>query len=148
MAQLYSAEITSVVDHLLPVCTIGVVNVQLMPGSTTTAVSPTAEPSCATQFERNLSRIRRTDPLNTAAVDAATAIVIYQRHPENRILLRHQCESFWQAKLTSKLSSPQTQWRSVDVLLGRGRVPHIDDCHCRCCACVYQYKGCRRPFFH
>jgi hypothetical protein len=42
---------------------------------------------------------------------------------EYRLLLRRKREQFWQTKVAAECSSPHQLWRSVDTLLGRGRVP-------------------------
>ena len=38
-------------------------------------------------------------------------------------MLRTKREKVWLAKVASGSSSPQLLWRSIDVLLGRGRIP-------------------------
>ena len=40
-----------------------------------------------------------------------------------RQLLQQKCEAFWKAKVDAERSSPRQLWHSIDVLLGRGRVP-------------------------
>ena len=119
LARLYDREITSILDHLVPVrtgrCRQRASNVWF-------------DDDCRVAkrtvrlFERDLRRVRRVDPLNTAAIDAATK-VWSDRRRQYRILLRQKREAFWQAKVSSERDSPQQLWRSVDVLLGRGRVP-------------------------
>ena len=41
-------------------------------------------------------------------------------------LLRSKREAFWVNKVDSECSSPRQLWRSVDRLMGRGRVPASD----------------------
>jgi len=69
---------------------------------------------------------RRLDPSNIAVIDAATAIWTKRRR-EYRVMLREKREAFWQCKVASECSSPQQLWKSVDVLMGRGRVPASPD---------------------
>jgi len=76
---------------------------------------------CVREFERDVRRIRRADPQNTTAIDAATAIWTKRRR-EYRNMLRTKRQKFWLAKVESESSSPQLLWRSIDVLLGRGRI--------------------------
>jgi len=76
---------------------------------------------CVREFERDVRRIRRADPQNTTAIDAATAIWTKRRR-EYRNMLRTKRQKFWLAKVESESSSPQLLWRSIDVLFGRGRI--------------------------
>ena len=46
---------------------------------------------------------------------------------EYRALLRGKRESFWQSKVELEKSTPRQLWRSIDALLGQGRVPPTDD---------------------
>ena len=39
------------------------------------------------------------------------------------VLLRRKREAFWASKVESECSSPRQLWRSIDALMGRGRVP-------------------------
>jgi len=41
-------------------------------------------------------------------------------------LLRQKRQHFWRVKIDAEKSSPRPLWRSIDVLLGRGRVPPVD----------------------
>ena len=41
-------------------------------------------------------------------------------------LLRQKRQHFWRAKIDTEKSSLRQLWRSVDALLGRGRVPPVD----------------------
>jgi len=77
---------------------------------------------CVRLFERDLRRIRRVDRDNIAAIDAATA-VWHARRRQYRELLHQKRETFWRTRVTNERSSPRQLWRSIDTLLGRGRVP-------------------------
>ena len=48
-------------------------------------------------------------------------------HHEYRALLQRKREQFWQKKIDSEKSTPCQLWRSIDALLGRGRVPPLGD---------------------
>jgi len=55
-------------------------------------------------------------------VAAATAAWTAERRAY-RALLRRKREAFWVDKVDSVRSSPRQLWRSIDALMGRGRVP-------------------------
>ena len=63
-------------------------------------------------------RLRRT----TEATNAW-----YSKRREYRALLRRKREQFWREKIAAEKSSPRQLWCSIDALLGRGRVPPLDD---------------------
>jgi len=119
LAQLYDAEITSILDRLVPVRTVR---------CRRRASDAWFDDDCRVAkrsvrlFERDLRRVRRVSPLNTAAI-AAAELAWSTRRREYRILLRQKREAFWQAKVAEERASPQRLWHSVDVLLGRGRIP-------------------------
>jgi Reverse transcriptase (RNA-dependent DNA polymerase) len=118
LAQLYDTEITSILDRLVPVREVRFRR---------RASDAWFDDDCRSAkrsvrlFERVIRRIRRRNPLDTAAIADATNLWSIKRR-EYRLLLREKRETFWQAKVTSECSTPQLLWRSVDDLLGRGRV--------------------------
>ena len=72
-------------------------------------------------FESDIRRLRHRNPLDTAAIADATNLSSTKRC-EYRLLLLEKRETFWQGTVTPECSTPQLLWRSVDKLLGRGRV--------------------------
>ena len=62
---------------------------------------------------------RRADPSTAAAATAAW----YAARRTYRELRRLKRESFWSGKIDSERLSPANLWRSVDTLMGRGRMP-------------------------
>ena len=46
----------------------------------------------------------------------------YSKRHEYRALLRRKRECFWQVKIEAEKSKPGKQWRSIDALLGRGKL--------------------------
>jgi hypothetical protein len=67
-------------------------------------------------------RIKQSNPLDSVAIDVAANNWVDWRR-KYRFLLRWKREEFWRTKVTSECSSLHQLWRSVDTLLGRGRVP-------------------------
>ena len=119
LAQLYDKEITTILDRIIPMRTV---RYRRRASDAWFDDDCRVAKRCVRLFERDVRRIRRADPQNTAAIDAATAIWTKRRR-EYRNMLRTKREEFWLAKVASESSSPQLLWRSIDVLLGRGRIP-------------------------
>jgi len=119
LAQLYDKEITTILDRLVPMRTV---RCRRRASDAWFDDDCRVAKRCVRLFERDVRRIRRVDPQNTAAIDAAT-VIWTKRRREYRIMLRKKREEFWLAKVASESSSPQLLWRSIDVLLGRGRIP-------------------------
>jgi len=67
---------------------------------------------------RQLERVARAADVHSSAVAEWTAA-----HRAYRALLRRKREAFWTSKVESERSSPRQLWRSIDALMGRGRVP-------------------------
>jgi hypothetical protein len=110
LAQLYDTEIASILNRLVPVSTVRCSR-RASDAWFNDDNSHSAKYSVML-LERNISRIKRQDPSNTAAI-SDTAVVWSERRRNHRVLLRQKRDTFWQAKLL---------WRFVDALLGRGRV--------------------------
>jgi len=66
--------------------------------------------------------VRRAHPSDAVTMAAATATWTAERRAY-RALLRRNREAFWVDKVDSERSSPRQPWRSIDDLMGRGRVP-------------------------
>ena len=119
LARLYDDQITVVLDRLIPVRTV---TCRRRPSD------PWFDSDCraAKRLTRRLERAaRRTDPADAAAATAATAAWTQQRRLYTD-LLRSKRESFWQAKVEAERSSPRQLWKSIDALMGRGRVQSCD----------------------
>jgi len=113
LALLYDSVVTDILDRKIPVRTaIG----------RRRASDPWFDQDCrvAKRCLRLLERdARRADPSNR---DAATAAWRARRR-EHRDLLKQQCDSYWRSRVTAERSDHRRLWRSIDVLLGRGRAP-------------------------
>ena len=119
LTRLYDAEITAVLDQLVPLRSV---TCRRRPSD------PWFDQDCraAKRQTRRLERAtHRADPTDAAAVDAATAAWTAQRRAY-LALRRQKREAFWQNKIDAEYSNPRQLWRSVDALLGRGRVPPHD----------------------
>ena len=119
MARLYNTELSAVLDRMVPL-------------RVTTCRRRTSDPwfddDCRVAkrsvrlFERVVRRAKRAVPFNPSVVNAATT-VWHTRRREYRKFLDQKRESFWRSKIDSQRSMPRQLWRSVDTLMGRGRVP-------------------------
>ena len=125
MAALYDAELISLLDQLLP----------------TRYFTRRARPSdpwfdkeCrdAKRFTRRLERAyasvsRRSagSPATSAAAAEAAAAksTWYNQRRLYRQLRHRKCTEFWRDKIEADHSDPRKLWKSVDALLGRGKVP-------------------------
>ena len=67
---------------------------------------------------RQLEHVAHSADVHSSAVAEWTAA-----HRAYRALLRRKREAFWTSKVESERSSPRQLWRSIDALMGRGRVP-------------------------
>jgi len=118
LVQLYNDEIMAALDCLIPVRTVR---------SRRRLSDPWFDDECreAKRHTRRLERsARRTSDTDAAAT--ASALWITQRRAY-RGLLRHKREALWTAKVDAERSSSTQLWRSVDALLGRGRIPPSHD---------------------
>jgi len=136
LACLYDAEVAAITDRILPAQTVR---------HRRRVSDPWYDDDCRVAkrltrlFERKSRQAARlaasatagsvitaeTAAIAAAAVAAAAAAKntwMTQRR-EYRNFLRMKRETFWKMKVTAESSSPRQLWRSVDVLLGRGRVP-------------------------
>jgi hypothetical protein len=67
--------------------------------------------------------LERAARKSAAGADSVATAAWYAERRLYRDLLRRKREEFWLAKVESERSSPGQLWRSVDALLGRGRIP-------------------------
>ena len=114
LAELYTSELTSLLDQLIPAKTV---TIRRRPSD------PWFDQECretkrAVRRLENLARLRCTPEATTAW---------YSERREYRALLQWKREQFWQKKIDSEKSTPRQLWRSIDALLGRGRVPPLGD---------------------
>ena len=114
LAQLYNDEITVILDRLIPTQTVR---------CRRRSSDPWFDDECrdAKQRCRTLERAARK-----SAATASDAVATAAWHAERRLyreLLCRKREEFWLHKVESERSSPRQLWRSVDALLGRGRIP-------------------------
>jgi len=109
LAELYNTETVAILDRLIPART----------------VTHRHRPSDAWFDEECRAMKRRVLRLESAArhaeSSAANAAWITE-HRAYRALLRTKREAFWINKVDSESSSPRQLWRSIDTLVGRGRV--------------------------
>jgi len=78
--------------------------------------------STAKRRVRQLERAARSTSANSTAAAEWTA--------ERRAycaLLRRKRGAFWTSKVDAERASPRQLWRSIDALMGRGRVPPSED---------------------
>ena len=119
LASLYNTEITATLDQLVPRRSL---TCRRRPSD------PWFDPDCraAKRLTRQLERaVHRVDPTDVDAVNAATAAWTTQRRAY-LALRRQKREEFWHNKINAERTNPRQLWRSVDALLGRGRVPPYD----------------------
>jgi len=111
LVRLYDAKTTAILDLLVPARTV---MCHRRPSD------PWFDQECrlAKRRVRQLERVARSADVNSSAVAEWTA-----EHRAYRALLRRKREAFWTSKVQSERSSLRQLWRSVDALMGRGRVP-------------------------
>jgi len=97
--------------------------------STTANVSTLQSKRLTRRLERAsaaASRLTVAFPADAAAAAAKATTAKkawYQQRREYRQLRHRKSFEFWRSKLEADQSDPGKLWRSVDVLLGRGRIP-------------------------
>jgi len=111
LVRLYDAETTAILDRFVPARTV---TCRRRPSD------PWFDQECrlAKRRVRQLERVARSADVNFPAVAEWTA-----ERRAYRALLRRKREAFWTSKVESERSSPRQLWRSIDALMGRGRVP-------------------------
>ena len=113
LARLYDSELTAILDRLIPARTV-------------TCRRRTSDP----WFDDDCRAAKRSVRLferrsrHAASNDATEASAAWrQQRRVYRDLLKSKRQSFWQSKFVAESSSPRKLWRSIDELMGRGRVP-------------------------
>jgi len=119
MAALYDVEMTALLDRLIPARTI------------TRRPHPSdpwfdAECRAAKRLTRRLERAAASKRSNPSAAAAANDAWRTQRRLY-RDLRNQKLDEFWSDIIAANQSSPRQLWRSVDLLLGRGRPPASND---------------------
>lgn len=131
LAALYDDELNRLLDRLLPVCEF---TRRLRPSD------PWFDKECrdAKRTTRRLERAhaaacRRAAKTTTSSSAAAAATAVakvadtkaawYGQRRAYRRLRRQKCAEFWRTRIEADQGDSRRLWRSVDVLLGRGRLP-------------------------
>jgi hypothetical protein len=114
LALLYNIEVTAVLDRLLPERTV---RCRRRPSD------PWFDEDCRLA-KRQVRRLERA--ARKANSTDATAAWKQQRRVY-RDLLRQKRESFWTTKVDCEQSNPNQLWKSIDALMGRGRIPVCTD---------------------
>jgi len=79
------------------------------------------------RLTRRLEHTAITAAKKTDAAVAANANQVWQTQRQSYYILWNQrCDTFWLDTVAANQSSPRLLWRSVDLLLGRGRAPATD----------------------
>ena len=119
LARLFDTEVAKLLDQLIPA---RVVMCRRRPSD------PWFDDECraAKRLTRRLERVAlRTDSSDVTASAAAKDAWIAQRRAYI-VLRRQKRDAFWLNKIDAEGGNPRQLWRSVDALLGRGRVPPSD----------------------
>jgi len=119
LARLYDTEMTSLLDRHVPARSVVCRRRQS---------DPCFDDECraAKRLTRKLERAAcRADPTDAAAATAANAAWTAQRLTY-LALRRQKREQFWRCKVDAERSDLRQLRRSIDALLGRGRVPSCD----------------------
>ena len=114
LADLYSSDLTALLDSLIPAKTVAI---RRRPSD------PWFDQECR-ETKRAVRRLERSSRLHNTPESTAAW---YAKRREYRALLRRKRESFWLNNIDAEKSTPRQLWRSIDTLLVRGRVPSPDD---------------------
>jgi len=124
LARLYDTEIGTVLDRLIPQRTVTCRRRPSDPWFDQECRNAKRRVRRLERESRRVSKIAAAAPTPANTAKAATAAAAW--NIERRVyrdLLRQKREGFWQAKVESERSSPHRLWKSIDSLMGRGRVP-------------------------
>jgi hypothetical protein len=128
MAALYDIELTGLLDSLIPESEF---SRRPRPSDpwfdmecrVAKRITRRLERACAAA-NRRATTINASSSSNTSAAAAVAAKAAwYDQRRSYRQLRRRKCAEFWSDKMEADHSDPRKLWRSVDVLLGRGRLP-------------------------
>ena len=135
MQQMYDDELHHLLDRLLvlPVRQFNDRQRPSDPDSTRSASCETPDPTARAAFtaaSRRATAATTSSP-TTASSDVAAAVVKaivakalwYNERRLYRRLRCRKCTEFWRDKIVANELYPRSLWRTVDVLLGRGRIP-------------------------
>jgi hypothetical protein len=120
LATLYDTVVGAILDHLIPARTVT---------CRRRSSDPWFDQECrdAKRHTRTLERAaHHADGRDAAAVANAIGAWTAGRLAY-RNLIRRKRETFWRDKVDSNRTLPRQLWRSIDALMGRGRVPLGDD---------------------
>ena len=113
LAELYDNVVTETLDSLIPARTV---TIRRRPSD------PWFDQECR-ESKRAVRKLERS--ARSCGTPESIAAWRTQRSAY-RALLRQKRQHFWLAKIDAEKSSPRQLWRSIDALLGRGRVPPVD----------------------
>lgn len=126
LCSLYTAEITVILDRLLP----------FVPSTRRRRpTDPWFDNDCRTakQTTRRLERAylsacRRATAVSGSGVaaEAAAKAAWYAQRRSYRQLRRSKCTEFWQQTVEKEQSNPRRLWQTVDRILGRSKSPPCD----------------------
>jgi len=111
LAQLYNSEVFTTLDHLVPQQTV---RCRQRPSD------PWYDDDCQV-LKRRVRRLERT-----ARRVGSPADQVYRTPGVYHVLLLQKRENFWTQKIDAERACPRKLWRSVDALMGRGRVSASD----------------------
>lgn len=114
LAELYTRELTSLLD-------------QLIPAKTVTIRRRPSDPWFDQECRQTKRAVRRLEKLARLRCTPEATAAWYSERREYRALIRRKREQFWQKKIDSEKSTPCQLWHSIDALLGRGHVPPLGD---------------------
>ncbi len=77
-------------------------------------------------MKRSVRQHERAAVRADSSMASGTILAGYAAWRAYRDLRRQKRESFWLEKVESERSSPAQLWRSIDALMGRGRLPMYD----------------------
>jgi len=120
MASLYDTELTVMLDRVVPARAV-----TYWPRPS----DPWFDAECraAKRLTRRLERAAIAAAQKPDAAIAANANQVWQTQRRSYRVLRNQKrDTFWSDIVAANQSSPRLLWRSVDLLLGRGRIPASD----------------------
>jgi len=114
LAEMYDSEATSILDRLIPARTVTIRR---------RSSDPWFDHECR-ETKRAVRRLERSS--RSSGTPEATA-AWHAKRCEYRALRRRTREQFWLSKIDAEKAKPRQLWRSVDAVLGRGRIPLCDN---------------------
>jgi len=118
MAEMYDRELDNLLDQVIP-------SRQVVRRPRPSDPWFDAECRAAKRQTRRLERAYAAARRRNLTVDTVTAAqsAWYAQRRAYRLLRQRKCSEFWTQKVEAERTSPAKLWKSVDKLLGRGRLP-------------------------